>query len=84
MLPPARSDSFIEGSLQTFNAASAAFFFVRFLPGYRVLACIFCIRLHSPAFVEPLREQSRLLLDTVEHRIAFVDQCPTFVAQSLR
>lgn len=27
MLPTARSDSFIEGSLQIFNAAQAAFFF---------------------------------------------------------
>jgi hypothetical protein len=32
MLLLARSDSFIEGSLQIFNAASAAFFFVFVAP----------------------------------------------------
>ena len=33
MLLPARSDSFIEGRLQIFNAASAAFFFVSIVVG---------------------------------------------------
>ena len=77
MLLLARSDSFIEGSLQIFNAASAAFFFRLFdLLGLFVAPSSTeapSLRSNHIRGNGTLYEQGGLLFNSVEHRIALVD-----------
>src|SRR6266702_5711608 len=87
MLPIARSDSFIEGCLQTLTRLRPRFFssaFCRIASLKARVSVTFAGREPRRSHGETSREQGGLLLDSIQHGLALADQYQPIAAHAFR